>query len=240
MNIYTINENNFHDEKIISGGLPIMLMAKIFEKTARKFKTLDKIEGKSIIIIETPISIKTSKSEKCSIYKLSSTQQLIVLDYNSVIQLSNNQTNKFFVSNEFEFVSSLDNQPQNKLIYIDNLNQQEKIAFDWLKTNGVGASAQSVVFYTFPKLQQYYEDTKGKSFSFSYPHDTADFNRCLKVINLLSLSDNQIQYLANISKEWNKIIQSFDIIKTHMDNNNYDEAYKIIKNCTTYKSKNKP
>ena len=58
MNIYTINENNFHDEKIISGGLPIMLMAKIFETTARKNKTLDKIEGKTNIIIETPNSIK--------------------------------------------------------------------------------------------------------------------------------------------------------------------------------------
>ena len=54
-------------------------------------------------------------------------------------------------------------------------------------------------------------------FSFSYPHDTADFNRCLKVINLLSLSDNQIQYLANISKEWNKIIQSLQYRLTGTD-----------------------
>lgn len=240
MNLYTITEENFQNDKHLSGGIPIMLMSKIFQKTAKKFKTLDKIEGKSLIIIENPISIQTPESKECSIFKLSSTQHLVVLDYNSILQISLNERTRSIISNEFEFVSSLDNNPQAKLFVIDNLDTQETKALDWLKTNGVGASAQSVVFYTFPKLQKYYEHTQETSFSFSYPRDNADFHRCLKIINSLSFSKEQIQSLSNISNEWNNLIQNFDTIKIHIDNQNLDEAYKMIKECTMQKPKNKP
>lgn len=238
MNIYTINEHNFENESLKSQGIPIMLLGQIFQKISKKFQKLNSIDGKSIIIIEKPIVINTN-SPACSIFSLSKDKNLVILDFNSVLHLSNNGSDRYLVSNELEFVSSNTDNPQSKFKTINITDPQKQRAFDWLVTNGVGSSAKSIVFHLFSELKDYYEQAKGEEFSFSYPHDTDDFSRCLKIINLLDLSKSQLESLGSISSEWRKLIDNYNDLSAFMNDKNYDEAYKLIKKCVDSSPKRK-
>ena len=240
MNIYTINETTFNNEHLQSKGIPMMLMGQIFEKISSKFKTLDTIEGKSIILIEKPLAITSDSSKNIAIFKLSGDQQLFILDYNSVLSISQNNNNRYFVSNELEMVSSDTNNPQEKFTTLNVTDPQTKKALDWLTTNGVGNSAQSIVFHLFDNLKNYYEQVKHEEFSFSHPRDTSDFSRCMKIINLLDLSQSQVESLRSISSEWNNLIDNYSDLTNLMNQKNYDEAYQLIKTCIASSPKRKP
>lgn len=228
MQIHQLNTENFTQHNFLSGGMPILLFAQITQKISKKFKTLDDIDGHAIVVFEQPIKSNiTDKAIFCS--KLDKDSSVAVIPYGKVLSLELNGQIRYFKANEIHMIA--DSNQNLSFPTIENLTPQEEKAYHWITSNGVGKSAQTICFYTYPKIKEYFETIRNQEHDSSHPYDTSDFVNCLKLIDILELNETQIQNLSHISPQWSKLIENLRNIQSFIEENNNKEAYNLIKQC---------
>lgn len=238
MNFLQIQSKNFNNEKFTKEPLPIMLMSKVFMAISEKFPTIDTISAQYLLILDG-VTLQSPTSDKVHSFALSKKQTIVVVDFNEPISLSHNGQQKLFVGNSFELVSYQSGKQPPFTPPPQDINTQEEQALDWLQTKSRGNSEKSIIFHTFPKIAEYISQNNLDNVAFNHPYDTADFSRCMKVIKGLNLNEEQFAAIANISKEWNNLILNFPTISNHIENDENESAYNLIKFCINTNLRNK-
>jgi hypothetical protein len=64
---------------------------------------------------------------------------------------------------------------------------------------------------------------------YSYPRDLCDFERCIKMIDAIPELKEKLYLMTDESKDWFSLISNWDTMCKLIDNNNREEAYKLLR-----------
>jgi hypothetical protein len=89
------------------------------------------------------------------------------------------------------------------------MDKTQTQVIDWLANGEVGISSNTMAFWLA------FEKTVDDS---SHPHDPADLDRCLKLLQRAPLLRAQLPKMAQVSREWAALVARWDEVeRSHLD-----------------------
>lgn len=104
------------------------------------------------------------------------------------------------------------------------MNKEQRL-LKWFITGNVGESSRTMAFIASDIELSNDEINDSFSFGLAHPHDSGDFERCLKLIEAVPEVKDSFDVIAKISPSWAALIENWDDIETTF-NNEYDKSGK--------------
>lgn len=242
MKFYTVsNDILTHQATVLeSSGLDITSHINIFKVLGKEknFKDLESISPYDIIILE---DCQFSQPEGTAFIGKIKKIPFALIAPNSTFTIHDKNKNDYFCQifySKLHICSSLEE--LNTICVapdISHYNDTERKAYAWLESGKTGLSSITICNYLLPDLSHHSFDKDDIDKGY-YPHDSADFKRCLGFFNAVPELESSIPLLSNINPTWQKLVQQWDNIKELVLNGQNDEAYNMIKKCVN-NTKNK-
>ncbi len=90
----------------------------------------------------------------------------------------------------------------------DNLTPEQRKVIKWLCNGEVGSSSECMAMWL----------AFGEIGDVNHPHDPADLDRCLRLLDAAPELRGVLTNMAKLSPSWNALISSWDAIeKSHLD-----------------------
>lgn len=247
MKFFTITADNFNNPQIPAEGIPATWMVTGLKKLSKDFPTMEDIDGFNLAFIEAPVKTATLSPEAKE-YTITKGLNLVIYPTNQKIELTNNNTSRFFSANN----NTMTSQEQDTIVHEPHMPKemtaQEMLAINWLKNGRVGVSSQTMCFKLFPNVKKYYDDVNSASkdyhrpFEPDVPYDNADFNRCRLFANEVCLYPDQLEKVGKINNKWKNIIEKWDDLTALVekgDDESLKTSYAMIKECINVPARTK-
>ena len=242
MNLYNIRNLN---DSIIKPGASINILSDALMELSNheQFQTMEQIMPYDLIHISLKDGLKIQQAPNL-IHQLNlNTGCLILIEKDSLISFEYEDKTYYIKKFKGQLHLSTNLEELNKLTQkedISHLSTEEKQAYEWLESKNTGLSSMAMCNHFFPTLNHYklidlrndnYDGVK------SYPHDNADFSRCLNFLKNVDIDQNKFQTLKTLSPIWNKLVNNWESITTLINEGKSQDAYYAIKECS---KQNKP
>lgn len=247
MKFYIINKLA-NKLSIDSSGVDIEKMGEAFKLVEKNFnkKHLDEIMDYCFVFLQNNLDfssdekVDSAKNKKINfalvkekqIFKIKdSNNSKITYEYFAVVHEGKLKT---FANKELAEKETLNQS-------LVSSNETEKKVLNWLENGRVGLSSATMCAHLFPNLINHHRFKDMKDYEgnieINWPHDTGDFNRCLKFFEYVPEAKNRIEELRCISKEWNNLIDNWNMIESFIKKEDSDSAYELIKSSISKKLK---
>lgn len=228
-NIDHVRENNYS-----TSGMDIMLMSKLFLLLEKKsnYKTLEDLNGLNIIVGEN-LKFNNIKDNEAIIFQEKIKKDTCIFAKQNIPFSLEKEKETFYAQiNNGELVIRKDLmslEQSCKAISTTHLTEEEKKAWSWLENGKTGISSLTMCHIMYPKLGHWlYQDL-----SYGYPRDNADFNRCLGFLETVPEAKKNLHQMSEVSEEWKKLVDKWEDITDLIKSDKRQEAYDLIKSCTT-------
>lgn len=242
MNLYNIKNLT---EKVIDNGASINILTDALMELSShpQFETMDKLTPYDLTHLSFKNDLNIMENPNIIHRSTLKTGTILVTEKDSVINFEYENKTYYFKTFKGKLHLSDNLEELNKVTQkedISHLSVEEKRAYAWLEGKNTGLSSMAMCNHLFPQLKHYkLENLRNDKFDGvkSYPHDNADFRRCLNFLKEVSVDNNQLNTLRDISPIWNKLINNWDSINQLLNEKKNQEAYYLIKECS---KQNKP
>ena len=217
-------------------GIEVTLMSGIFKNLSKSsaFKTMEDIAGYEIVVLSEP-NLSFTHEEGLAYRSKYKKIEFALIRPGEVFSIS--QDKEQFAGKIY----------RDMLVLSENLEKLEILCFkpdptqysqielkviEWLESGQTGLSSLALCKAAFPQTQYYKLDKMIERDLDNYPHDNADFKRCMLLIEQVPEIRQKMPELSGLNQKWQNLFTHWDNIESLIIRNKAQEAYDLIKQCT--------
>lgn len=229
MRFYTIEKIKVGS--IASDGIEMNKMSQIYKQLGKteEFKTLESISIYEIVYLENGVFIVDENipfigKVKKESFALIQPNIPFNIEYENSIYFAQIFKNKVHITISLENLKSVCIKPD-----LSHYSEKEIKAYEWLESGKTGLSSLNMCKNLLPNLN--HENLSGLNIDSAYPHDPADFMRCLGLLNSVPELRVDMEKIRTISPKWDNLVNCWEEIEGKIKINKYEEAAILIKSC---------
>jgi hypothetical protein len=101
------------------------------------------------------------------------------------------------------------------------------IELEWLATGERGASSEAMFEY-FTGVNPSSKPRSYERFDMPYPHDAADFRRCIGLLNAVPSFRDRLSEMVDVSWKWERLVENWNSLESMVDQDQFQKRLDAI------------